>query len=316
LFKKSVIIPTYNRPLDLQNCIQSILDQSVKPEEIIVIDDGNLLEFPLNRECTKAKIKCLFKKKHPPGVVESRNIGAKIASGDILFFLEDDVALFPDYIEEILKVYDQCQRDDLGGVGGVVVETKKLTLSNRLLRLFSILFLLSGFQAGKILPSGFDTTDFGEAKFPTDRIQEVDFLAGGVCSYKKTIFEDFQFCHKYQSKSGYAQGEDREFGYRVSKKYKLLLSPNAKVHHFRSPKTGDANKKIKGRSFVLSRYLFFRDHLNEKWWRWSFFFYALAGHLILRVIIMLVSLDKNEFDRVKGILSAIKSILRGKLSSL
>jgi len=40
----SVIIPTYNREKDLDECLNSILKQTLFPSEIIIIDDGNLIK--------------------------------------------------------------------------------------------------------------------------------------------------------------------------------------------------------------------------------------------------------------------------------
>ena len=119
--KTSVIIPTYNRPQDLTNCMQSILSQSVKPDEIIVVDDGDLPGFPLLNECKGAGIRCIFHKKNIKknirGPAASRNAGVKLSFGEIIFFLDDDVKLFPDYIEKILKVYELDQKSIIGGVG-------------------------------------------------------------------------------------------------------------------------------------------------------------------------------------------------------
>ena len=69
--KISAIIPTYNRPQDLANCIQSILNQSVKPDEIIVIDDGNLDKVPFKSECKQSGIDLKYVKKKVRGVTQS-----------------------------------------------------------------------------------------------------------------------------------------------------------------------------------------------------------------------------------------------------
>ena len=47
MFDISIIIPTYNSPEELQNCLASILEQTVLPGEIIIVDDGNLEQIPL-----------------------------------------------------------------------------------------------------------------------------------------------------------------------------------------------------------------------------------------------------------------------------
>ncbi|MCD6416619.1 MAG: glycosyltransferase family 2 protein, partial [Planctomycetes bacterium] len=105
--RASVIIPTYNRPDELSDCIYSVLRQTVKPYELVVVDDGNLESLPWRAECEAAGIRCLHVRKESPGLVASRKVGVKASSGDVIFFLDDDVELFPDYIEQILRTYEE-----------------------------------------------------------------------------------------------------------------------------------------------------------------------------------------------------------------
>ncbi|WP_140456660.1 MULTISPECIES: glycosyltransferase family 2 protein [Priestia] len=86
----SVIIPTYNRAHLLMNAVNSILDQTYKVLEIIIIDDcstDNTQE--LVKTITNNKIKYI-KNKTNQGGAESRNIGAKYASGKFIAFLDSD----------------------------------------------------------------------------------------------------------------------------------------------------------------------------------------------------------------------------------
>jgi len=310
--KITVIIPTYNRESDLKKCINSILSQTVIPDEVIVIDDGELKEIPLYERCTQRGINLVYIKKNKHGVVFSRNIGVEKAKGDIIFLLEDDVVLFPDYIEEILKVYQlyESQGVNIGGVGGIIANPPQKGLKKFLLWAYYVIFFNSGFKEGKILPSGFGT-DYNSTPFPLKKIQEVDFLPGGVSSFKKEIFNQFQFLEKYQTETGYAQGEDRDFSYRVSQKYKIFINPKAKLNHYSSPKT-NYNRKIRGRAYVLFHYLFFKDHLDEKIYQKFLFYYALFGFGLLRLIIAIISFKKSEWQRVGGIFEAVKNILSKK----
>jgi len=304
-FKVSIIIPTYNRPDGLEECIQSILQQTIIPQEIIVVDDGDLGRLPCREECEKAGIEYIYIKKAEDqrGVVHSRNFGAEAASGDILFFVDDDMTLLPDYVEEVLRVYRDCDDGSLGGVGGVIVDYPK---KNPLHRLLQRVFLNLGFQEGKVLPSGF-STDYGETGRPLKKITEVDILIGGVFSFRKEVFDEFRFDPRYQTNKGYAQTEDKEFCYRVSRKYRLLVNPEAKVNHMYLPKT-NYNKENRGKAYVVSRYLFFKDNLSHKFWRKPLFYYSIFGYFFIRLATAIVSFNKSEWTRVKGILIGIRDI--------
>ena len=306
-FKTSAIIPTYNRPKDLKNCIQSILDQSVKPDEIIVIDDGNLNEVPLKAECEQSGITVKYAQKKVPGICQSRNLGVHLSTGEIIFLLEDDIVLFNDFFEQILKTYEKYSNESLGGVGGVIHNIDFSKTEKRILRFFYRIFLLAGSHEGKVLRSGFNT-NYGETQSPLKGVHKVDFLTGGGSAFRKEVFDSFRFSKKYQTESGYGQGEDKEFSYRVSRQHNLLINPKARFYHYPAKKT-EHNKFIKGKAFILSRYLFFKEYVKKKQTDWVYYIYAVAGYLLIRTCILIFSMKKTEYDRVRGILSAVKEIL-------
>jgi len=309
--KASIIVPTYNRPAELRNCIKSILKQTIKPFEIIVVDDGDLSELPFEKECREAGIQYIYIKKTAPGLTKSRNEGIKVSRGDIIFFFDDDVILYPAYMEEILTVYQTDRMGSVGGVGGLIVNQRPKKLSQHLRRIVDILFLVSGFHEGKVLPSGF-ATNFGVKSVPSKKNREVDFLPGCAMSFRKKIFNNYSFdTRRY---SDYGLGEDQDFTYRVSKKYKLVINPKAKLLHLESPHMRP-DKKAMGRKYILYRYFFFKDHVKKYWWNWIFFYYALFGYTLNRIIIVLFSPTKEHFDRLRGIFGALKEILAGDIHS-
>ncbi|HJX30340.1 MAG TPA: glycosyltransferase family 2 protein [Thermodesulfobacteriota bacterium] len=308
MLRASVIIPTYNRPVELTNCIRSILDQSGKPAELIIVDDGNLADPPLQKECTEKGIRYLYIRKEKPGLAESRNVGAKVAQGDIIFYFDDDVILSSEYIEEVLKVYEEDQEKWFAGVAGVMSNVALLSAFQHFRKIFHIIFLTVGLKEGKVLPSGF-VTDFGTQGVPLEKVQEVDFFHGYAMSFRKEIFQEFSFDEKKYQR--YGLGEDQDFSYRVSKKYKLIATPRARVWHLESEKMRPDQERI-GRNLMIHRFIFFRDQVKKGWWGWVLFWYALIGFVLLRVVLIPLSLDKEKLHRAKGILKGIKDILLGK----
>ncbi len=85
----SVIIPTFNRANYIKRAIDSVLNQSYKDFELIVIDDGSSDNTPLVLKSYKDKIKVITNKSNK-GVSYSRNIGIKIAKNPIIAFLDSD----------------------------------------------------------------------------------------------------------------------------------------------------------------------------------------------------------------------------------
>lgn len=306
--RASIVIPTYNRPDDLRNCIESILKQTVRPYEIIVVDDGNLQEPPLRKECEAASIKYIYLKKNIPGLTASRNAGIKEASGDIVFFFDDDVILFPDYVKEILNIYKEDIKEKIGGVGGATDNITRLTPKDKIRKRFEFLFLVTGGREGKVLPSGF-CTDFGTTANPLTEASRVDFLCGCSMSFRRKVFDEFLFDTTRYLK--YGMGEDKDFTYRVSKKYHVVYTPEARLLHMESAVMSPDNFK-KARMYTNFVFIFFKSHVMQSRIQWLFFYYALAGFTLSKTLVALFSPKKKNFAYLKGILAGINDIISGQ----
>jgi len=172
-----------------------------------------------------------------------------------------------------------------------------------------VLFLVEGVHEGRVLASGF-CTELGDGGRDPTTIVEVDFLPGGICSYRRRVFDEFLFTERYRA-LGF--GEDKDFSYRVSRKYRLLVTPHAKLHHLNSPEMRP-NLYMNGRKFVVGRYLFFKQYVRRGWWSWLLFYYALFGYTLVRVLMTLVLCKRREFSRMRGIVGAARDIACGRVS--
>jgi hypothetical protein len=97
----SVIIPCYNAEKTLRVCLDSVFAQSHRPFEVIVVDDASTDssariagEFP----CT------LIEQPANGGVSAARNTGVAASRGEVLFFLDSDVALAASAVDSALRV--------------------------------------------------------------------------------------------------------------------------------------------------------------------------------------------------------------------
>jgi glycosyltransferase involved in cell wall biosynthesis len=126
--KVSVLITTKDRESFLLRAVSSIFSNTVKPDEIVIVNDGGkdvaltlfsdfLDEISINIHNTRFS----------EGANKARNRAIDISSGEIIFFLDDDDALTFNSIENRLKIFNS-ERDNLGLVytGKNVVKSDSL----------------------------------------------------------------------------------------------------------------------------------------------------------------------------------------------
>jgi glycosyltransferase involved in cell wall biosynthesis len=101
--KFTIITPTYNRQDLVQTTIQSILDQTFKDWELIIVDDGSTdnTEQAIQRFLKNDRIKYI--KKANSGQADSLNVGVSHASGEFITFLDSDDQAYSNWLEVINK---------------------------------------------------------------------------------------------------------------------------------------------------------------------------------------------------------------------
>jgi glycosyltransferase involved in cell wall biosynthesis len=100
----SVIVPCYNAEKTLRACLESAFAQSYRPLEVLVVDDGSTDSSP----AIAGEFPCkLIEQPDNGGVSSARNAGVAASRGEILFFLDSDVALAPDAIGNAVRLLGQ-----------------------------------------------------------------------------------------------------------------------------------------------------------------------------------------------------------------
>jgi len=285
--KFSLIICTYKRPEPLLELLQSVNNQCLYPDEILIIDGSfdNKTEIILNENQFK-NLKYFFVDDQNRGLTKQRNFGIKNVKSniDIVCFLDDDTILEDNYFKELIKTYEIYP--EALGVGGYISNETKWEKVNADYKPSINEFYFDGwkrkdgsrFVLRKKLnldsntPPGFSPL-FSHGRSigflpPSNKIYEVEQLMGGVSSFRKLIFETFSFSTYFE---GYGLYEDADFTLRVAKTGKLYLNTAAKLSHFHA-NSGRPNQYKYGKMVVKNGWYvwriknpnpIFEDHL--KW---------------------------------------------------
>lgn len=111
----SIIIPLYNRPAEIRELLDSLVQQAYKHFEVVVVEDGSTekSEDIVASFRDRLEVKYFFKENSGPGL--SRNYGAERASGDYFIFLDSDCIVPVEYLQEIENELSTSPVDAFGG---------------------------------------------------------------------------------------------------------------------------------------------------------------------------------------------------------
>jgi GT2 family glycosyltransferase len=224
----ALIIATRNRPNELLVSVESIVAQTVLPGEFCIVDssDETPVRAKIEELCEGVGLPLKYLHPAPRGLTIQRNYGVDNTTGDPVFFVDDDVYLAPDCLEECLKEFDRWG-PELGGVRATAVHPAR---PPRISILWRKLFGIGGWwpeASGKMRP-GFWVEGVSEAA----GVRKVEYMTGWFMSFKREIFAKERFD---ESLSGYGHKEDVDFTYRVHQLgYVMLQTPKARCEHFQT----------------------------------------------------------------------------------
>jgi glycosyltransferase involved in cell wall biosynthesis len=157
----SVIIPTYNRATYISRAVESVLSQSYRDFEVIVVDDGSCDNTKQVVQAYGDRIRYVFQSNAGPGA--ARNLGIRVSEGMYLAFLDSDDTWMPEFLGKTVEALDAHPEVDVVTTGIYVgpadrkseammegVETGIWQLPTQFARR-QVPFLLNGFCAGAVL---------------------------------------------------------------------------------------------------------------------------------------------------------------------
>ncbi|MCR5255652.1 MAG: glycosyltransferase [Acetatifactor sp.] len=109
----SVVIPVYNVEKYVERCVESVINQSYRNLQIIIVNDGSLdSSAAISHEIEKTDSRVIVIDKTNGGLSSARNAGKRISKGKYILFVDSDDWLERNAIEELVRTIE-CQKLDL-----------------------------------------------------------------------------------------------------------------------------------------------------------------------------------------------------------
>lgn len=218
----SVIIPTHNRPHLLLSTLRSIEEQREKPDEVIVVMDGENKEtenFLKNYKTDYFNFQ-FVKTPESRGACFARNLGASKASGDILMFLDDDDTW------ESRKIQSQLNQFKRNSDVGLVYSGKLVVYNinrNKIIR--KIPATVEGYLYPKIFEDNYIGTTSSVA------IKNDIFVQAGGFDTNLPAMQDYDLWIRCCKLTKVAHDNDFNVRYTISKNATNQISGKSENHH-------------------------------------------------------------------------------------
>jgi lipopolysaccharide biosynthesis protein/glycosyltransferase involved in cell wall biosynthesis len=145
----SIIVRTCNRPKLLKKALKSIVDQTWKKIEVVVVNDGREpLDEIISDLCSSLEKINIIEHKSPQGRSMAANTGLENATGDYICFLDDDDLLLPAHIESLVDTLEQDRSIDVAYTGVQCIDMSGKEIE----KVFSDPFDLIRLKAGNYIP--------------------------------------------------------------------------------------------------------------------------------------------------------------------
>jgi len=244
--KLSIIIPTNNNEDKLEECLETIYNQTLskKEYEVIVVNDGSTDNTSKVLKKLRKEYPFILIEQDNLGPAAARNAGIKKAKNEIIVFIQDDIMVSKHFLQEHLNFHEKYDRDNTCVVG--------FTTWHLDLDITPFMYWL----------------EHGGPQFDYDRIkgkEVVDYMlfyTSNLSIRNKFIKKHGMFDENFKV-AGTTAYEDTELGFRLSKQgLKIYYNKKAKAWH-KHPKTL-SNVLIRQRGMGKMSHLLYKKHPDFK----------------------------------------------------
>lgn len=131
--KVSIIIPVYNSESTLKRCIESVINQTYKNIEILIINDGSKdKSLNIMNEYKNKDERIIVINQKNKGLSGARNTGVNNATGDYITFIDSDDYIKPNLVKDTIKIFEEYECDVVRNNYELSYENGKTKLRNEM----------------------------------------------------------------------------------------------------------------------------------------------------------------------------------------
>jgi len=201
----SVVIPVKNGSCSITEALSALTSQSLKPAEIIVVDDGSTddtVEKVKKFEKTKKLKNLKLISQNSAGPAAARNNGAKQARAEFLVFIDADCVPERDWLKEMLSPFSDPK---VAGVQGAYKSSQKELMAR------------------------FTQIEIEDRYHRMIFSKDIDWIGSYSAAYRRLVFLELKGFDKEFRK---ASGEDPDLSFSIQEHgHKLVFNPRAIVYH-------------------------------------------------------------------------------------
>jgi glycosyltransferase involved in cell wall biosynthesis len=301
----SIVIPTLNRADDLKECLASICEQTARPDEVIVVDQSaddttRLVCEHMSTMVSQGGSEFRYVHQEEKSSARARNRGLALARGDVIGFFDDDTILAKDYCDVIMQYLNEHQ--EVGGVSGkMIMEEAPSGWKWMLRRLLMKVFLLGWFD-GRMTSSGFGYPCLSLADSDPSAIE---MLPGCNMVFRAELLRHERFDEWF---TGYSFREDVDLSYRIARRAKLAMIPEARVYHkFSTVNRMDARRlkamEVRNYHYVYQK-LVRKNAISD-----ALFVHSLMGLFVMYAVECVFKRRKEKVEQLVGFVSGIWMLL-------
>jgi Glycosyltransferases, probably involved in cell wall biogenesis len=250
----SLVVCTLNRREILLRCLEAGLKQARQPQQMIIVDASedwqeSKQSIANSLGTNLLKLEFIYIGSEIKALTHQRNVGLKLCQSDVVFFIDDDAFMYPDYAEKVMQIFERDEKGLIGGIMGVLADLEpdqdeasdpaeiqaisQDSLIQKLKNSFSNYLSKFWYQTELLIPYSGKYYNYNMAtRFGSDLVADVSLLHGCRMTFRTNIVREVGEFNEILTRGSIA--EDSDLSYRVSQKYALTIALQAKICHLQT----------------------------------------------------------------------------------